>query len=134
MITIISSLVASDRQCIFPLKISFLSSSDFSTFLLFLSFLFGINRFFPYLCRQIKSRILMTQLVVTLKDQSYLPNIRRIVKSLVGVEKVTTAKAVAKPTTRSKRLSRYEKSLLDAKEGRVNSYESSEEFFKKMGI
>ena len=38
MITIISSLVASDRQCIFPLKISFLSSSDFSTFLLFLSF------------------------------------------------------------------------------------------------
>ena len=30
----------------------------------------------------------MTQLVITLKDQSYLPNIRRIVKSLVGVEKV----------------------------------------------
>ena len=27
----------------------------------------------------------MTQLVITLKDQSYLPNIRRIVKSLVGV-------------------------------------------------
>jgi hypothetical protein len=34
----------------------------------------------------------MTQLVITLKDQSYLPNIRRIVKSLVGVEKVTTTK------------------------------------------
>ena len=31
----------------------------------------------------------MTQLVITLKDQSYLPNIRRIVKSLVGVEKVS---------------------------------------------
>ena len=30
----------------------------------------------------------MTQLVITLKDQSYLPNIRRIVKSLVGVENV----------------------------------------------
>jgi hypothetical protein len=72
----------------------------------------------------------MTQLVITLKDQSYLPNIRRIVKSLVGVEKVTTAK----PTAPKKRLSRYEQSLLDAKEGRVNSYESSEEFFKKMGI
>ena len=52
---------------------------------------------------------IMTQLVITLKDQSYLPNIRRIVKSLVGVEK-------------------------DAKEGRINSYESSEDFFKKMGI
>ena len=36
--------------------------------------------------------------------------------------------------TRKKRLSRYEQSLLDAKEGRINSYESSEEFFAKMGI
>ena len=76
----------------------------------------------------------MTQLVITLKDQSYLPNIRRIIKSLVGVEKVTTAKKADKPTAKKKRLSRYEQSLLDAKEGRVNSSESSEEFFKKMGI
>ena len=76
----------------------------------------------------------MTQLVITLKDQSYLPNIRRIVKSLVGVEKVTTAKPAAQPIARKKRLSRYEQSILDVKEGRVNSYESSEEFFKKMGI
>ena len=76
----------------------------------------------------------MTQLVITLKDQSYLPNIRRIVKSLVGVEKVTTAKKADKPTAKKKRLSRYEQSLLDAKEGRVHSYENSEEFFKKMGI
>lgn len=35
---------------------------------------------------------LMTQLVVTLKDQSYLPNIRRIVKSLQGVESVSTTR------------------------------------------
>jgi hypothetical protein len=76
----------------------------------------------------------MTQLVITLKDQSYLPNIRRIVKSLVGVEKVTTTKAPASPVMHKKRLSRLERSLLDAKEGRVHSYESSEEFFKKMGI
>ena len=76
----------------------------------------------------------MTQLVITLKDRSYLPNIRRIVKSLVGVEKVSTAKPADKPAARRRRLSRYEQSLLDAKEGRVNSYESSEEFFKKMGI
>ena len=76
----------------------------------------------------------MTQLVITLKDQSYLPNIRRILKSLVGVEKVTTAKTDAKPASRKKRLSRYEQSLLDVEEGRVYSYENSEEFFKKMGI
>jgi hypothetical protein len=76
----------------------------------------------------------MTQLVITLKDQSYLPNIRRILKSLVGVEKVTTAKTDAKTTARKKRLSRYEQSLLDVEEGRVYSYENSEEFFKKMGI
>ena len=68
----------------------------------------------------------MTQLVITLKDQSYLPNIRRIVKSLVGVEKVSVQ--------RKKRLSRYEQSLLDVKEGRVYSYESCEELFEKMGI
>jgi len=76
----------------------------------------------------------MTQLVITLKDQSYLPNIRRIVKSLVGVEKVTTTRVPASPVMHKKRLSRLEQSLLDAKEGRVHSYESSEEFFKKMGI
>ena len=76
----------------------------------------------------------MTQLVITLKDKSYLPNIRRILKSLVGVEKVTTAKTDVKPATRKKRLSRYEQSLLDVEEGRVYSYENSEEFFKKMGI
>ena len=76
----------------------------------------------------------MKQLVITLKDQSYLPNIRRIVKSLVGVEKVTTTKNANNKATNRRRLSRYEQSLLDAKEGRVNSYESSDEFFKKMGI
>jgi hypothetical protein len=76
----------------------------------------------------------MTQLVITLKDQSYLPNIRRVVKSLVGVEKVTTTKNADNKASNRRRLSRYEQSLLDAKEGRVNSYESSDEFFKKIEI
>ncbi|MBR4920377.1 MAG: hypothetical protein IKZ62_03540 [Prevotella sp.] len=76
----------------------------------------------------------MAQLVITLKDSSYMPNIRRIVKSLVGVEKVSTVRAEAKAPARKKRLTRYEKSLLDVKEGRVYEYENSEEFFKKMGI
>ena len=75
----------------------------------------------------------MTQLVITLKDSSYVPNIRRIVRSLVGVEKVSS---VRQPNAHvpAKRLSRYEKSLLDAKEGRVHEYANSEELFEKLGI
>ena len=74
----------------------------------------------------------MTQLVVTLKDQSYLPNIRRILKSLVGVEKVTTAKTDAKPAARKKRLSRYEQSLLDVEEGRVYEAKDVDDLFKQI--
>ena len=73
----------------------------------------------------------MAQLVITLKDQSYLSIIRRIVKSLESVEKVSTAKSV--PKARKKHLSRYEQSLLDAKAARVYLYESSEDFSKEMG-
>lgn len=65
----------------------------------------------------------MTELVVTLKDPSYLPNIRRIVKSLVGVEKVSIS--------RKKRLSRYEQSMLDVKEGRVYEAKDVDDLFKK---
>ena len=42
-----------------------------------------------YFC---KKETLMTQLVITLKDPSFLPNIRRIVKSLQGVESVSVSK------------------------------------------
>lgn len=66
----------------------------------------------------------MTELVVTLKDPSYLPNIRRIVKSLVGVEKVSTP--------RKKRLSRYEQSMLDIKEGRVYEAKDVDDLFKQI--
>lgn len=66
----------------------------------------------------------MTELVITLKDSSYLPNVRRIVKSLVGVEKVSVP--------RKKRLSRYERSLLDVKEGRVYEAESVDDLFKQI--
>lgn len=34
----------------------------------------------------------MTQLVITLKDRSYLSNIRRIVKSLQGVDRVSVSR------------------------------------------
>ena len=63
----------------------------------------------------------MTELVITLKDSSYQPNVRRIVKSLVGVEKVSVP--------RKKRLSRYERSLLDVKEGRMYEAESVGDLF-----
>ena len=43
----------------------------------------------------------MTQLVITLKDQSYLPNIRRIVKSLQGVESVSSSR---RPRTAQKKV------------------------------
>ena len=66
----------------------------------------------------------MTQLVITLKDQSYLPNIRRIVKSLQGVERVSVP--------RKKRLSRYEQSLLDVKEGRVYEAKDVDDLFKQI--
>lgn len=42
-----------------------------------------------YFC---KKETLMTQLVITLKYPSFLPNIRRIVKSLQGVESVSVSK------------------------------------------
>ncbi len=66
----------------------------------------------------------MTQLVITLKDESYLPNIRRIVKSLVGVEKVSTP--------RKKRLSPYEQAQLDVKEGRVYEAKDVDDLFKQI--
>ena len=59
-----------------------------------------------------------------MKDQSYLPNIRRIVKSLQGVEKVSVP--------RKKRLSRYEQSLLDVKEGRVYEAKDVDDLFKQV--
>ena len=77
-----------------------------------------------YICSKPKELTVMTELVITLKDSSYLPNIRRIVKSLVGVEKVSVP--------RKKRLSRYEQSLLDVKEGRVYEAKDVDDLFKQI--
>ena len=66
------------------------------------------------------------RLTVDFEDISMLRDIRKAISMVRGVTKVSIP--------HRKRLSRYEQSLLDAKEGRVNSYENSEEFFKKMGI
>lgn len=53
---------------------------------------FGIMGEKGYICTKLTRLRRMTQLVITLKDQSYLPNIRRIVKSLQGVESVSTSR------------------------------------------
>ena len=47
----------------------------------------------------------MTQIVITLKDQSYLPNIRRIVKSLQGVERVSVTRQKESEATAKARMS-----------------------------
>jgi hypothetical protein len=65
----------------------------------------------------------MTQLVITLKDQSYLPNIRRIVKSLVGVEKVSTAKPAAKPTAHKKFLGEFRHAVAQTKDFKAGNVE-----------
>lgn len=62
----------------------------------------------------------MTQLVITLKDQSYLPNIRRIVKSLQGVESVRTSKKQV-TSTGSKPSSAICRSKTSTRKGKVLS-------------
>lgn len=83
----------------------------------------------------------MPQLIITLKDQSYLPNIRRIVKSLVGVEKVTTSRDVAVKKPRLYNLETGEhlndktmKAIEDVRNGKDKgkSYSSFEDFEKAM--
>jgi len=74
----------------------------------------------------------MTQLVITLEDQSYLPNIRRIVKSLVGVASVK----VQKPT-KSKELditttAGYREAMDDVKHGRVYHADNVDDMFKQI--
>ena len=66
------------------------------------------------------------RLTVDFEDISMMRDIKKAISMVRGVTKVSVP--------RRKRLSRYEQSLLDAKEGRVYEYESSDEFFKKMGI
>ena len=62
----------------------------------------------------------MTQLVITLKDQSYLPNIRRIVKSLQGVESVSTSRKQV-TSAGSKPSSAIRRSKVGTRKGKVLS-------------
>ena len=55
-----------------------------------------------------------------------LRDIKKAISMVRGVTKVTVP--------RRQRVSAYERSLDDERNGRINHYASSEEFFKKMGI
>lgn len=82
---------------------------------------FEYRDFLVYLQAEILNYQDMTQLVITLKDQSYLPNIRRIVKSLEGVEKVSTKSTI--PVKRKKFLDEFRHAVAqtkDFKEGKTS--------------
>ena len=66
------------------------------------------------------------RLTVDFEDISMLRDIKKAISMVRGVTKVTVP--------RRQRVSAYERSLDDERNGRINHYASSEEFFKKMGI
>ena len=65
------------------------------------------------------------QLLVNIEDMSLLKDIKKAISMVKGVGKITMPR---------RRMTSYERSLDDERNGRVNHYENSEEFFKKMGI
>ena len=66
------------------------------------------------------------QIIVNIEDLSLLKDIKKAISMLKGVGRITVP--------RRKRYSSYELSMLDLKEGRVNSYDSVDDFFQKMGL
>ena len=67
-----------------------------------------------------------TQILVDVEDASMLKDIKKAISLMRGVTKVSLP--------RRKRYSAYELSMRDLKEGRVNSYDSVDDFFQKMGL
>ena len=65
------------------------------------------------------------QILVEIEDMSLLQDIKKAIKMLKGVRSVKSV--------RRKRMTAYEESMLDVKEGRVNEYASVDDFFKAMG-
>lgn len=67
-----------------------------------------------------------SQLVVEIDDKSLLKDIKKAIKMLKGVKSVKSSWR--------KRMTAYEESMLDVKEGRINEYASVDNFFKAMGV
>ena len=67
------------------------------------------------------------QLIVNIEDASMLKDLKRAIGLMRGVTKVSVPR-------RRKLYSAYDLSMRDLKEGRVNSYDSVDDFFQKMGL
>ena len=67
-----------------------------------------------------------SQLLVEIEDLSLLKDIKKAIKMLKGVKSVKSS--------RRKRMTAYEESMLDVKEGRINEYASGDDFFKTLGV
>ncbi len=68
------------------------------------------------------------QLTIEVEDSRFLSNLRKVLDQIKGVTIVGFC------DTGKRKLSAYEQSLEDVEKGNVNSYDSAEELFKKMGI
>ncbi len=68
------------------------------------------------------------QITIEVEDSRFLSNLCKVLSQLKGVTVVRT-----RSNSKSK-LSAYEQSLEDVEKGNVNSYDSADDFFNKMGI
>ena len=66
------------------------------------------------------------QIIVNVEDGAMVKEIKKAISLMRGVTKVSIP--------RRSRVSSYDLSIQDMKEGRVNSYDSVDDFFNKMGI
>ena len=66
------------------------------------------------------------QIIVNVEDGAMVKEIKKAISLMRGVTKVSIP--------RRSRVSSYDLSIQGMKEGRVNSYDSVDDFFNKMGI
>ena len=69
---------------------------------------------------------IMAQITINIEDTSILPSLRKVLESIPGV-------SIVKPQSKKKKCG-LDKALDDAKQGRVNHYDSVEHMFQSLGI
>lgn len=67
----------------------------------------------------------MTQITINIENKAIIPHLKKILNALDGV-------SVASPQRKKK--SGLAEAVADVKAGRINRYESADDFFKTMGI
>lgn len=70
------------------------------------------------------------QLILNVEDSKILTSLRKVLAAMKGVTIVNPSHAKSKKA----RLTSYEQAREDICEGRVNTYKSLDDFYKKMGI